>query len=120
MKEPGITTETNPCVSCGHCCANMIIGVTPIQRSVFEKALEKCVEYKGNVIYSHDPTNHMPFGVFIIDEDCPFLERSLEGTVKCKIYKEETRPSACRNFKEGSDECNRIRSDNGLPPIDAA
>jgi uncharacterized protein len=107
---------SNPCLSCGACCAYFRAsfhwletsaaegGLTPIELTVPVTA--HCVAMRGS---DRKPPR------------CIALEGSIGEAVRCSIY--PLRASPCRNFQaawvngEPNERCDRARAAHGLPPL---
>lgn len=118
--------EKNPCIASGclgYCCKNIFLELTTFERRrLFPKALKidslknlKHVSRDTQGVY-YTPVRRKKFNCngmveTLIVDNCPHLKK--DGN--CNVHKE--RSHAARNFKIGSQLCNEIRKNHGLPKI---
>jgi len=119
--------ERNPCIASGcHglCCQNRDLELTKFERTrLFPKAIKVGTletlavlkkEKVSGVFYSRYRRKHLgPSGFVVVSLNGPCPNRNTDGSCQ----KHEEREHAARNFKIGSPDCNKIRKENGLPPI---
>jgi Fe-S-cluster containining protein len=91
---------SNPCVTCGVCCASFRVDF-----STMETQAEGGSVPDGLAV---EVTDHS-------QPRCAALTGKLGERVACGIY--EWRPSPCREFEAGSEACQRARVRHGLPPL---
>ena len=112
-----MTTRSNPCLSCGACCASFRVDFS---REELDES-GGCVP-SGLAVDVTDTTCRMR-GTDHAQPRCAALVGQVGQTAHCGIY--EWRPSPCREFGQlaplgvPDDACTRARSRHGLPPIDA-
>jgi Fe-S-cluster containining protein len=110
------TTQANPCLTCGACCAHFRVsfywgeadpaagGVTPAELTT--KLTPHHAVMRG--------TEHSP-------PRCIALDGTIGGNVRCTIH--PRRPSPCRELTASwvdgvrSERCDRARAAHGLPPL---
>lgn len=104
----------NPCITCGACCSDTMIGVTVEERQLLESA-GAVLKFKK----TKDPRAPKGAGWATIHGDCPFLERTEDGKTPCKIYESENqkRPGGCAVLEAGSYECEMFRARAGLESL---
>lgn len=108
------TKMSNPCCSCGACCATYRVDFHPLELTggswawkngvppeMTVKVTERLVRMKG--------TDHP-------QPRCVALDGKIGTMVSCAIY--ENRPSPCREFGPEHDACNTARKRHGLEPLE--
>lgn len=109
---------TNPCLSCGACCALFEVVFDQSETDVYRHEGVP-VQYTVRV----DQTRCAMLGTESRSKRCSALEGRVTQKVSCAIY--SLRPSCCREFRGGWEKdiinpiCNRARAAYGLPPFEA-
>jgi Fe-S-cluster containining protein len=100
---------SNPCVTCGVCCASFRVDFSTMETQAEGGSVPDglAVEVTGHIARMRG-TDHSP-------PRCAALTGKLGERVACGIY--EWRPSPCREFEAGSEACQRARVRHGLPPL---
>lgn len=98
----------DPCVNCGLCCKKMIIEIR-----------QEDVDREPRLLPVVKPLigiqDYQEYGLaWGGSYPCPMLDENN----RCQIY--ATRPNCCKDFEVGSEKCNELRSENGLPVIEVA
>lgn len=105
-------TEAYACDSCGLCCRKLIIEIDHVD-VVREPALlpiVKLLDGNGRITYESDWERQY---MLACGERMPC--QMLGEDNLCKTY--PTRPNCCVAFEAGSEECQELREDAGLPPL---
>lgn len=96
------------CDKCGACCCSFPIYASKNDAEVEPKIKDHSVEldkWLGDEDWRYK-LHPLPFL-----NACTFLREDK----LCSIY--PTRPSVCRRFEAGSEQCNQARERKGLPPL---
>ena len=96
------------CDQCGACCRTF-----PIFASAADADREPRLSAETRRLPDHLATHAWRFQLYPLPfhDGCPFLDRRQ----RCGVY--PTRPTACRSFAAGSDQCQEARRRDGLPPL---
>lgn len=97
-----------PCDCCGACCQTF-----PVLVSISDARREPRIKEEARQLPEWQRTLEREFMLHPL----PFLESCcfLQSDNRCSVY--ETRPSVCRVFAAGSEECEEARRRKGLPPL---
>ncbi|MET0311170.1 MAG: YkgJ family cysteine cluster protein [Burkholderiaceae bacterium] len=105
-----MTPSLHPCLTCGACCASFRVDFSiheseamggPVPEGLTVEVTAATRRMRG--------TDHSP-------PRCAALSGKLGVRASCGIY--EWRPSPCREFAAGSEQCNHARMRHGLPALD--
>ena len=98
------------CSTCGACCACFRVDFAVYEMDDMGGRVPSglAVEVNGSTMRMRG-TDHVPIR-------CAALTGQVGEKVACGIY--EWRPSPCREFAEGSDDCSRARRKHGMAPLD--
>lgn len=99
----------DPCADCGLCCQKLIIEIGHVDVVREPKLLEHCTKMDGNGALEFDSVWDTPY--LLSHRGCPLLN----DCNRCTIY--PTRPNVCVRFEVGSEHCNELREEAGLPPL---
>jgi uncharacterized protein len=110
-----MSTQDNPCVRCGACCASFRVDFAREELSSEGGHVPDglAVEVTGHTCRMRGTDHASP--------RCAALTGRVGIDARCGIY--EWRPSPCREFGmlaplgRGDDACNRARARHGLPPL---
>jgi Fe-S-cluster containining protein len=108
-----MSTESNPCTSCGACCAAFRVDFHPLELVGGAFAWEGGVPLAMSV-----PVTTQIVRMRGTDESAPrcvALAGEIGVAVACAIY--GARPSPCREFDISHDACTRARARHNLPPF---
>ncbi len=97
------------CGTCGACCACFRVDFAVYEMDDMGGRVPAglAVEVNGSTMRMRG-TDHVPIR-------CAALTGQVGKHVACGIY--EWRPSPCREFEEGSDDCSRARRKHGMAPL---
>jgi uncharacterized protein len=100
----------HPCLTCGACCASFRVDFAVYEMEEMGGRVPSglAVELNGNTCRMRG-TDHVPVR-------CAALTGKVGERAACGIY--EWRPSPCREFEAGSDQCQRARARHGIPPLE--
>jgi Fe-S-cluster containining protein len=98
---------SNPCLSCGACCAAFRVSFHWVEAPPGLDA--RLTERVG-------PQHLCMAGTNSASPRCVALDGRVGGPSRCTAY--EARPPACREVQAGDDKCVRARARHGLPPLD--
>lgn len=100
---------TNPCTTCGACCAAYRVDFSVYEVDGYGGRVPQgfADEINGNT-WRMRGTDHVPIR-------CAALCGQVGVKVSCGIY--EWRPAPCHELEPGSDGCLRARQRHGLPPL---
>ncbi|HEY8976849.1 MAG TPA: YkgJ family cysteine cluster protein [Burkholderiaceae bacterium] len=100
---------TNPCLSCGACCAAFRVSFHWVEAPAGLDA--RLTERIGRQHLCMAGTNAAA-------PRCIALEGVVGGPTRCTAY--DARPPACREVQPGDGKCTRARERHGLAPVPAA
>ena len=100
---------TNPCQSCGACCAAFRVSFHWVEAPVRLDA--RLIERLGGQYLCMAGTN-------AASPRCVALEGPVGGPTRCVAY--QARPPACREVQPGDGKCTRARERHGLAPLHRA
>ncbi|MEJ8675616.1 YkgJ family cysteine cluster protein [Chromobacterium amazonense] len=101
-----MSEKSNPCQSCGACCANFRVSFYWAEADDGGGAIPSQFTEKVN-----DWTRCMR-GTWSNSPRCVALQGEVGRSVACGIY--AARPSACREVEAGSAQCHKARAAHGL------
>lgn len=108
---------SNPCLSCGACCAHFRVSFHWLETNVAPDGLtpvEFTVPVTGHRVAMRGTEGRSP--------RCIALDGTIGDSVSCSIY--EQRASPCRSFQaawadgQPNEFCDKARAAHGLPPLE--
>ena len=99
---------TNPCLSCGACCAAFRVSFHWV---------EAPAQLDARWIEHVDAQHLCMAGTNRKAPRCIALRGEVGGPTSCVAY--EVRPPACREVQVGDEKCTRARARHGLRPLSA-
>lgn len=105
--------STNPCTSCGACCAAFRVDFHPVELAGGAFAWGEGVPESMTVPVTKQLIRMV--GTDASPPRCVALDGEIGERVACSIY--AVRPSPCREFEAAHDACQRARARHNLPPL---
>lgn len=102
-----VTISSNPCLSCGACCAAFRVSFYWAEAPELDPALtEQLTPHLSCMRGSNSPSPR-----------CVALQGEIGGPTSCSAYAD--RPPPCREVQVGDDKCQRARARHGLSALPA-
>lgn len=101
---------------CGLCCKHLIVEASPLDVIREPRIAEYCAILNGR---GELTPGQASWGMYSKDRinppQTPLRCAFLNNANRCVIY--ATRPNVCVAFMSGSEKCQELRRDHGLPPL---